>query len=458
MENAMEDTMEDTMGDTIEDTMEDTMEDTIYAPSSAIGGAIAVIRISGEETKRCMRLLERDVSAHPREMMHVNIRLNGDLIDDAMATFFSSPQSYTGEDMAEFYVHGGMQTVQRVLAALATLGFRPADAGEFTKRAFLNGKMDLSAAEAVMDVINADAEQSLKAALLQLHGSVKCEIQRMESLLLDALSGIDAAIDYPDEAEEDATRMLPGSLQEALTRVETLVAESRRGRVLRDGLRVAIVGRPNVGKSSLMNALLGSDRAIVTASAGTTRDILDERTSIDGVPVRLIDTAGIREANDEAERIGVSRAREALKGADIVCLVLDGSAAVTKEDEALLHETDGFLRIVIQNKGDLSQRCLYEGNTLKVSAKTGQGLDELKRMLLLLAAPERSDGAYITNERHIHALERALAAIRDAMNTSELDCVATDIKNALHALGSITGTDVDAKVIDRIFERFCVGK
>jgi len=434
------------------------MEDTIYAPSSAIGGAIAVIRVSGEETKRIARLLGRDLAGHPREMLHVSILSGGELIDDGMAVFFPAPRSYTGEDMAELYVHGGMQTVQRVLGALAALGFRPADAGEFTKRAFLNEKMDLSAAEAVMDIINADAEQSLKAALLQLHGSVKREIESVESLLLDALSGIDAALDYPDEAEEDATRALPQSLSEAELRVETLVRESRRGRVLRDGLRVAIVGRPNVGKSSLMNALLGSDRAIVTASAGTTRDVIDEKTSIGGVPVRLIDTAGIRETSNEAERIGVSRARDAQKGADITCLVLDGSVPVTAEDESLLAETGGSTRIVVRNKCDLPQMCDYRGEAAPVSAKTGQGLEDLKEMLLSLAAPERSDGAYITNERHIHALEQALAALRDAKNAEEFDCAATDIRNALHFLGSITGTDVDATVIDRIFQNFCVGK
>lgn len=434
------------------------MEDTIYAPSSAVGGAIAVLRVSGPEAGRVRELLDRDPSARPRELLHTRLMHGGEVIDECMAVYFPAPGSYTGEDMVEINVHGGTQTVQRALGALASLGFRPAEAGEFTKRAFLNGKMDLSAAEAVMDVINADAEQSLKAALLQLQGSVKREIESTEQLLTDALSGIDAAIDYPDEAEEDATRELPESLSAAIRRVDALIGEARRGRVLRDGLRVAIVGRPNVGKSSLMNALLGSERAIVTAAAGTTRDVIDEKMSMDGVPVRLIDTAGIRDAHDEAERIGVDRARAALKGADVVCLVLDASALLTAEDETLLFETADEQRLVLLNKSDLTQNCGYAKAAIRVSAKTGAGLDELKREILALAAPERADQHTITNERHIRALERALVALRDAATAGELDCAATDVKDALHHLGTITGTDVDAAVIDRIFARFCVGK
>lgn len=439
--------------------MERVTGDTIFAPSSAVGGAIAVIRVSGAEAKRTVGLLNADPTATPRLMRHVEIRLNGEMIDDGMAVYFAAPKSYTGEDMVELNCHGGMQTVQKVLGALGSLGFRPAEPGEFTKRAFLNGKMDLSAAEAVMDVINASAEQSLKAALLQLQGSVKREIDAVESLLMDALSGIDAAIDYPDEAEADTVEALPASLDAAEARVKTLLFDSFRGRVLRDGLRVAIVGRPNVGKSSLMNALLGSNRAIVTAQAGTTRDVIDEKLSMRGVPVRLIDTAGIRSASDEAERIGVDRARDELGLADVVCVVLDASCGLTAEDEALLEETNGKTRIILLNKSDLPQKLeeRFDG-AISISAKTGDGLDELRDAILELAAPERSDGAYITNERHISALERALLSLTEAKNATELDCAATDIKNALHDLGSITGTDVDASVIDRIFANFCVGK
>lgn len=433
-------------------------EDTIYAPSSAIGGAIAIIRISGERAEQVRSLLDADPTTRPRELIHARMTQRGELIDDCMAVYFPKPKSYTGEDMMELNVHGGMLTVQRALGALASLGLRPAECGEFTKRAFLNGKMDLTEAEAVMDVINADAEQSLKAALQQLQGSVKREIESVEQLLTDALSGIDAAIDYPDEAEADTLEALPESLNTATRRIDEMIGQARRGRVLRDGLRVAIIGRPNVGKSSLMNVLLGSERAIVTAAAGTTRDIIDEKLSMDGVPVRLIDTAGIREANDEAEQIGVLRARAAMQGADVICLVLDGSSALMKQDRMLLHETEGYTRIVLQNKCDLPQVNDLIADSIRVSTKTGEGLDALKERILALAAPERAEGTMITNERHIRALEQALSALHDAKTADELDCAATDVKNALHHLGSITGTDVDAAVIERIFERFCVGK
>ncbi len=435
------------------------MSDTIYAPSSAIGGAIAVLRVSGGDAKRTATLFDRDVTQDPHKLLYTRARDGGELIDDCMAVYFPAPYTYTGEDMFEINCHGGMQTVRRLLSMLGGLGFRPAEGGEFTKRAFLNGKMDLSRAEAVMDVITAGAEQSLKSAMLQLHGSVSREVHAVEALLLDALSGIDAAIDYPDEAEADAYAQLPETLQEARERIDTLVAEGLRGRVLRDGLRVAILGRPNVGKSSLLNALLGEERAIVTASAGTTRDVLDERTAFNGVPVRLIDTAGLRAAVDEAEKIGVERARSAMRTADVLCIVLDGSTQITKEDTALLAETADERRVIVINKCDLPLDDGFRAiRGVCVSARSGAGLAALRNEILALAGPENADCMCITNERHIRLLELARAALGEAREARELDCIATDIRQALHCLGGITGADVDAQVIERIFERFCVGK
>lgn len=435
-------------------------ENTIFAPASAVGGAVTVIRISGPDAARVARLLSADVTKTPRELRFVRVRDGAETVDDGMAVYLPAPRTYTGEPMAEIHCHGGSCTVQRVLALLSGCGFRPAEAGEFTRRAFVNGKMDLSQAEAVMDVVNAAAQQSLRAAVAQLNGSVSRAVGEVESLLLDALSGIDAALDYPDEAEADAYAALPEQLKAAQERIARLLAEGRRGRVLRDGLRVVLLGRPNVGKSSLLNALLGSERAIVTGQAGTTRDVLDERAVFDGVPVRLFDTAGIREAQDEAERIGVSRAREALARADVLLVVLDGAAPLAAEDAALLAETAGRSRILVRNKCDLPAADMeLPEAALPVSARTGAGLDALRTAILALAAPQQDAGdPCVTNERHLRALDCALASIRAAQAAAELDCAATDLRAALRHLGAITGTDVDECVIDRIFSNFCVGK
>ena len=430
--------------------------DTVFAPSTSIGGAIAVIRVSGPNARGIAKtILDRDVTARPAVMRHVRILNCGAVADDCMAVFFRAPKSYTGEDMLELHCHGGIQTVRAVLETLSETGAVPAQAGEFTKRAFLNGKMDLSQAEAVMDVINAQAESSLRAALDQLGGCVSRRIRTAETALLDARASLEAAIDYPDEAEEQAYVGLPKLLRAAIAELDALIEEGRKARVLRDGLKLVILGRPNVGKSSLLNALLGEDRAIVTSVAGTTRDVLDERLSIDGVPVRLIDTAGLRDAHDEAERIGMDRARQMLAAADAVLLVLDGSMPLTDADKALLSETRDRKRIVIANKSDLG-RCVDAD--LAVSCRTGEGMDALKHRIAAFADMPAQSTACITNERHILALETARDAATHASEQTEPDCIATDLTEALHALGTITGTDVDAEVIDRIFRNFCVGK
>ena len=430
--------------------------DTIYAPSTAVGGAIALIRVSGPLcTCIAKQMLDRDVTKTPRMLRFVHM-LDGDrVLDDGMACFLPGPGTYTGEDMLELSCHGGSRTVGRLLERLSRTGARPAEPGEFTKRAFLNGKMDLSEAEAVMDVVSARAEESLKAALDQLHGKLKARIEGVEELLLDSLSAIDAAVDYPDEVEEDVSAALPESLRAARREIDGLIAEGRQGRVLREGVYVALVGRPNVGKSSLLNALIGADRAIVTDLPGTTRDTLDEETSFFGVPVRLVDTAGIRDSGDLVERIGIERARAALDRADVAVLLLDGTQALTQEDRQLLSLTEGKTRLILRSKGDLLQGADDFGE-LTVSAMTGDGLDELKRRIVALSGAR--EGAAITNERHIRALENARDALQHARSANELTLVATDVRDALHHLGAITGRDVDADVLDRIFSRFCVGK
>ncbi len=427
--------------------------DTVYAPSSAVGGAICVIRVSGGNARTVAQaVLDVPIDGKPNFMRHAQVLRSGAAVDDCMAVFFCAPHSYTGEDMFELHCHGGMQTVRTVLEALREAGAVPAEAGEFTKRAFLNGKMDLSQAEAVMDVINAQSENSLHVALEQLGGSVGRRIRHAQELLLQVRAAIEAAIDYPDEAELDESHT--AMLADSETELSALIDEGRKGRVLRDGLKIAMLGRPNVGKSSLLNALLGQDRAIVTASAGTTRDVLDERAVIEGVPVRLIDTAGLRDTCDEAERIGVERAKQAMEGADVLVMVLDGSVPPSDAERALLSETADRKRIVVANKSDLG--TVTRGDLI-VSCKTGEGIDALKARIASFAEAS-GQSACITNERHIRALELALDAVRHAQTQAEPDCISTDVQEALHQLGTITGTDVDAEVIDRIFSNFCVGK
>ncbi len=426
--------------------------DTIFAPSTAIGGAIAVLRISGPKAYSAVPALLRKALL-PRMMTYAVIHDGNDMLDVCMAVWFPAPASYTGEDMLELHCHGGLQTIRKVSDALLQLGFRPAEGGEFTKRAFLNGKMDLTQAEAVMDIINAQADSSLRSALHQLSGGLRRRIEVIENLVLDARSALEAAIDYPDEAGEEVYTDLPQKMEDALSRINALLANAQQGRFLREGVRVVIIGKPNVGKSSLFNCLVGEDRAIVTDLAGTTRDLLDEHIAWEGVSVHLMDTAGLRKAADKAEQIGIDRAKDALQYADLLLLLFDGADGLTEEDEKLLSDTEPYKRIVVSNKSDLGTvPC-----DLAVSCKTGEGIDELKRRILSVVGPEIHTSS-VTNMRHIRALERARAALQSAALQSEPDCIATDLREASHYLGSITGTDVDEMLLDRIFENFCVGK
>lgn len=432
--------------------------DTIFAPSTALGGPIAVIRLSGTGCAAVAgRLLSADVVMTPRMLRYVRVADGTETLDDCMAVYLPGPNTYTGEDMLEINCHGGAPTVRRIMEALEKTGVRIAENGAFTKRAFLNGKMDLSQAEAVMDIITAEAEQSRRSALQQLHGSVCREIRALEELLLNALAGIDAAIDYPEEMEEDTERTLPRELQTASTRIEALLRDGRRGRAVRDGIRVVITGMPNTGKSSLLNALLGHERAIVTEAAGTTRDVIEERAVFCGVPVRLSDTAGLRESGDMAEQIGVRRAREAAEQADVRIVLLDGSREAAQADTELLEQTCGTKRVITINKSDLPRRLPPIAGEVCISARTGTGLEDLEHAVLQ-ANGSTGDLACITNERHLAALEDAQTQLADALCARELTCAATDIREALHDLGQITGTDADASLIDRIFARFCVGK
>ena len=437
--------------------------DTIFAPSTAIGGAITVIRVSGPDSQLiAAQLIHKPLK--PRMMTYAQIVFHGEVLDESMAVLFVCPNSYTGEDMLELHCHGGLQTFRRVSDALISLGIRPAEGGEFTKRAFLNGKMDLTQAEAVMDLINAQADASLRSALYQLSGKMGGQISSIENYLLDILSGIEASIDYPDELG-DQTDGLFEKVNSLACSLDSLLNRSRHGKFLREGIRAVIMGKPNVGKSSVFNALVGENKAIVTSLKGTTRDLIDETIEWKGVSIRLQDTAGIREATDEAEAIGIEKAMEALSFADFLLLVVDASLPLSQEDLSLIERTAGQRRVIVLNKSDLASDtgtvCFCERSCsmiVRTSCIAGTGITELKDHIVSIAEPDHLDSTSVTNVRHIQALKDALACIRCVRPGMDLDCVATELREASHFLGTITGTDVDEQLLDRIFENFCVGK
>lgn len=438
------------------------MTDTIFALATPAGGALAVIRVSGPEAGGVLQSVFSVKAEHAR-MAHGFVMDGEARVDEGMAAYFEAPKSYTGENMAELYVHGGRASLSRVLSLLSRYA-RPAAPGEFTRRAFLNGKMDLSQAEAVQDMIAAGSTRGAALALEQMQGSVSRAVKAVETELLDALSGINAAIDYPEELEDDVFSALPEAIGNTERALLALAQGGMKQRFLREGARVVLLGRPNAGKSSLLNALLGYERAIVTPLAGTTRDVIEEETLFFDVPVRLTDTAGMRESGDEAERIGVSRAKSAAEQADFIVLAFDGAGALDESDKALLLSTAGRARMAVVCKSDLGASlsaaelsAAYSVPARSVSALTGEGVEELKKEIAHRLAPE-AESALVTNARHIAALERARAALLSAMEAKDAELIATDLREALHALGEITGETVDDTVIERIFARFCVGK
>jgi tRNA modification GTPase len=445
------------------------MINTIYALATPVGGAIAIIRISGPNALGAIQAVFSEKSFEPRRLVHGYILDGGVRVDDALAVYMRAPETYTGEDTAELQLHGGSAVVARTMQLLSSVGLMPAQPGEFTKRAFLNGKLDLAQAEAVMDIISASSNAAAAAAVEQLGGAVSDEIKEAERALTDIVASLEAAIDFPDELEDEATLDAQTQLTYISEKIEALIRSGARGRVLREGIRLVLAGRPNVGKSSLLNALIGQKRAIVTDVPGTTRDIISEFTLWDALPVRLTDTAGIRETSDVVETIGVALAKDAVRTADIVMLLFDGARALNDEDMALIAETKDKLRIGVITKSDLEQKLSvaelskYLYNIAKVSAVTGEGIAELKRKVTSLALPPaENEGVIVTNRRHLDALERAKALIENARSqidrVNDIDCVSIDLTAALGALGEITGESAREAVIERIFEKFCVGK
>lgn len=460
-----------------------TGRDTIAAIATPPGtGGIGVIRISGTAAEgigrrlfRTSRQIDAFLSHH---LYHGDIVApeTGAVLDDVLIAFMKGPHTYTGEDTLEISCHGGPLILRTVLAEVVRAGARPAGRGEFTKRAFLNGRLDLSQAEAVLDLISAKTPEGLSAAVDRLKGKLSGRIETVRNAIIDLLTAIEAAIDF---AEDDGVVETTGTslpeFQAVIDDLGALAATYRRGRIIREGIGVVIAGRPNVGKSSLLNRILGEKRAIVTPVPGTTRDFIEETVNIGGIPVRLIDTAGIRDPESAVEKEGIDLVWERLVTTDVVLLVLDGSKALTPEDQGVLAQMQTKPLIPVINKSDLPQQLdektlgglLPEGTpaAVRISAKYGDGIDRLTAAIheMILATPAaETPEAIIADLRHKVALEkaaeclaRARGGLRDGLS-SEL--VALEVREALDSLGEITGRTTSEEVLDRIFANFCVGK
>lgn len=454
--------------------------DTIAAIATALGeGGIAIIRVSGDKSLQIVDKIFRAVNGKDMASMkpytmrygHV-VDENNEVIDEVIVSFMKGPKSFTAEDTVEINCHGGVISTNRVLQAVIKAGARLADPGEFTKRAFLNGRIDLSQAEAVMDIISAKTELSMKSAMMQSEGRLSKEIDRLRAEALNVLALIEYAVDFTEDDEEPDETIPPrvkAGIEGLINEVDTLIASADEGKLIREGLNIVIVGKPNVGKSSLMNILLNEKRAIVTDIAGTTRDVIEEYINLDGIPVRIIDTAGIRETEDVVEKIGVERSKEKINQADLVIFMLDTSRELDDEDRDIINYIKDKKYLVLLNKVDLERKIDLDElkdleNKIEISAKEALGIDRLKDEIknLFFSGKIDSESLIVTNTRHKQALYRATENLNqglNGMNRNEfLDLVSIYVTSALKALGEITGAEVEEDVVNKIFAEFCCGK
>jgi len=448
--------------------------DTIAAISTPLGeGAIAIVRLSGSDAvsiaKKVFQGKDLDkVASHTINYGHI---FDEDrLVDEVMLSVMKAPKTFTREDLVEINTHGGIAVTQEILQLLLRSGARLAEPGEFTKRAFLNGRIDLAQAESVMDLIRAKTDQAANIAVKQLDGSLSNLINNIRQEILESLAQVEVNIDYPeyDDVETMTSQMLLEKTAHFEQLLETLLATAKRGKILREGLRTAIIGRPNVGKSSLLNQLLREEKAIVTDIAGTTRDVITEFANIGGVPLELIDTAGIRETEDVVEKIGVERSQKALEEADLVLLVLDASSPLTPKDVELLELSSSTNRIVLLNKTDLPEQIELEKlpeDFIRISALKNENLDAVEkqiRALFFSGEIEAKDATTLSNARHIGLVERALDALKEANRglAMELpvDLIQVDVTRCWQLLGEITGEAAPDELITQLFSQFCLGK
>ncbi|MBH0168767.1 tRNA uridine-5-carboxymethylaminomethyl(34) synthesis GTPase MnmE [Fictibacillus sp. 18YEL24] len=455
--------------------------DTITAISTPMGeGAIAIVRLSGPDAvaiadkvySGTKRLAEVDThTIHYGKLIDPKL---DQAVEEVMISVMLAPRTFTREDVVEINCHGGLVSVNRVLQLILQQGARLAEPGEFTKRAFLNGRIDLSQAEAVMDLIRAKTDRAMNVALNQMEGRLSSLVMRLRQTLLETIAHVEVNIDYPEyDAEEMTHSLLNNNLLTVKKEVESILQTASQGKILREGLSTAIIGRPNVGKSSLMNALVHENKAIVTDIAGTTRDVIEEYVNVRGVPLRLVDTAGIRETEDIVEKIGVEKSRKVLKEADLILLVINGNEVLSHEDENLFRAAAGLDKIVIINKTDLEMKVdmnrikeLAENSpVISTSLVKEEGIDELEQAianLFFAGGIEAQDLTYVSNSRHIALLQQTIHHIDEALGGIEadlpIDMVQIDITRAWEILGEIVGDTVSESLIDQLFSQFCLGK
>jgi len=455
------------------------MDDTIAAVATAYGeGGIGIIRISGEESLDILKQVFVPAGGEiiSRRMTYGKIvdKDNEQVIDEVLAVYMKGPKTYTAEDVVEINCHGSIVSLRKTLALVLRKGARLAEPGEFTKRAFLNGRLDLSQAEAVIDVIKAKTDKSFDVALSQLEGGLSARVKEIRKELLDLLVDITVNIDYPDEDIEEMTYdKLEKNISQIGEMIEKLLSTASSGRMIREGIRVAIVGKPNVGKSSLMNGLLRETRAIVTEIPGTTRDTIEEAISIRNIPVYLVDTAGIRETTDKVEKLGIEKSKEAFNNADFVIFILDGSEKLSSEDRDIAEYLEERNCLVLINKRDLDKtldvdevrNLLPHAEIIETALLKGEGIEKIEdsiEKLVYGGEITQQQSLMVNNVRHAELLEKGRDSMKDAlsmtMRKEALDFIEIDVKNAYENLGEIIGETVSDDIIDEVFARFCLGK
>lgn len=447
------------------------MANTIIALATPPGrSGIGVIRLSGEDSLRIVRRLVRDESFAPAARYAVLRKVydteTSEQIDEVLITRFKAPNSFTGEDVIEISCHGSPVILRQIIDLCLRLDARMADAGEFTLRALANGRMNLSQAEAIRDLIDAQTSAAARQSIRQLGGELSDQLQPLKDDLLNIIVVLESTLEFvEDDLPDFQTEKIKANLEGIINGLERMASTFQSGKLLREGLRVALVGRPNVGKSSLFNALLGTERAIVTEIAGTTRDQLHEKFTINNIPVSLIDTAGLRETSDTVESIGVERSKRAMLDADLILVLLDDSEGLTEEDSKLISDTNGLNRLIAVNKSDLGKEKIQTPKkSVRISAKTGEGLDALKKAILepFSAKEIENAGFLVTDARHHDLLVRAKIEVETSkslieQNKSE-EIVLIGLHNALRFLGEITGETTTEDMLTRIFSTFCIGK